>query len=89
MAIFGTLQCLWNQLSAGGDISCSVRNEANKLALNLQCQCEPALFAKALDGVQSSDEWESVKEVVESIEGKLELDMPGCRLIMLLPRSSE
>lgn len=89
MAAFEALQCLWNRMNPGGEVSCSIRRLGDSHAVVMQCRDDLAHFPEFSATVTNSEEWAALREVVASLDGRLELDIPGSSFLMVLPKARE
>jgi C4-dicarboxylate-specific signal transduction histidine kinase len=88
MAVFGCLECCWDRMAAGGNISLTLGQKGQEAIVSFVCQSGVGAAEDYSGWFQDSEAGQAIQKVVKSLSYKVECSTPGPGLALLVPLGS-
>jgi C4-dicarboxylate-specific signal transduction histidine kinase len=88
MAVFSCLECCWDHMAAGGNISLSVGWKGQEAIVSFVCQSAAGAAEDHSGWFYNSEAGQAIQKTVKSLSYRVECSAPGSGLVLILPPGS-
>lgn len=85
MAVFGCLECCWDRMAAGGNISLTLGQKGQEAIVSFVCQSSVGAAEDYSGRFDDSEAGRAIQKVVKSLGYRVECSAPGPGIALILP----